>query len=37
LLGCRLGELSQQRVPPHSWQVRKCTHSEPIFTLSRAE
>jgi len=34
LLAWRFGELSQQRVVPHSWQVRKWTHPEPIFTHS---
>src|SRR5438046_8845468 len=34
LLAWRLGELSQQRVPPHSWQVRRCTQRAPIFTHS---
>src|SRR5262245_58938800 len=31
---CRFGELSQQRVPPHCWQVRRWTQREPIFTPS---
>src|SRR5205814_7315844 len=34
LLAWRLGEESQHRVSPHSWQVRRCTHDEPIFTHS---
>src|ERR1051325_3594717 len=34
LLACWLGELSQQRVPPHCWQVRMCTQRAPIFTHS---
>jgi len=33
-VACRLGELSQQRVTPQRWQVRRCTHVEPIFTHS---
>jgi hypothetical protein len=28
------GELSQQRVVPHSWHVRRCIHFAPIFTHS---
>src|SRR5690349_1020248 len=31
---CRFGELSQQRVVPHSWHVRRCTQRDPIFTHS---
>src|SRR5213082_1438392 len=31
---CWLGELSQHSVAPHCWQVRRCTHCEPILTHS---
>src|SRR5688572_18705873 len=31
---CRLGELSQHSVVPHSWQVRRWTHDAPILTHS---
>src|SRR5207237_9703752 len=31
---CRFGELSQQSVAPHVWQVRRCTQYAPIFTHS---
>jgi hypothetical protein len=34
LLACRFGELSQQSVMPHVWQVRRWTQYEPIFTHS---
>src|SRR5262249_29158209 len=34
LVAWRFGELSQQSVPPHVWQVRRCTHVPPIFTHS---
>src|SRR5207247_1661408 len=34
LVACLFGESSQQRVPPHSWHVRKWTHSAPILTHS---
>src|SRR5688500_1071096 len=30
----RLGELSQHKVTPHCWHVRRCTHCAPIFTHS---
>src|SRR4029077_17832363 len=30
----RLGEESQQRVTPHVWHVRRCTHEAPILTHS---
>lgn len=31
LVAWRFGELSQHKVMPHSWQVRKCIQGEPIF------
>jgi len=31
---CVLGDESQQRVTPHVWHVRRCTHRAPIFTHS---
>src|SRR5687767_13048841 len=34
LVACRFGELSQHSVDPHAWQVRRWTHSDPIFTHS---
>ena len=34
LLAWRFGDESQQRVPPQVWQVRRWTHSLPIFTHS---
>ena len=33
-VACRLGELSQHSVAPHSWHVRRCTHRAPTFTHS---
>src|SRR4051812_47438475 len=34
LVAWRLGELSQQSVDPHCWQVRRCSHREWTFTHS---
>src|SRR5207249_8588406 len=34
LLAWRLGDESQHRVPPQVWQVRRCTHDDPILTHS---
>ena len=33
-VACLFGESSQQRVPPHTWHVRKWTHSVPLLTQS---
>jgi hypothetical protein len=33
-VACRLGELSQHKVAPQVWHVRKCIQGEPIFTHS---
>src|SRR5436309_5145068 len=33
-VACLFGESSQQRVPPHTWHVRKWTHSAPLLTQS---
>src|SRR5437867_5615093 len=33
-VACLFGESSQQWVPPHSWHVRKWTHSAPVLTHS---
>jgi len=34
LVAWRLRELSQHKVTPHVWQVRRCTQFDPIFTHS---